>query len=137
MIGAALTSFDQSTESIEDEEIGTIKFYIKTWNVNKNEGLSWKELKQRPCQTSDFDQESNQSEASGFYQTNPVSVADIAAYGGKLKCIDEYYEISGTYDTSIGSSLQIVFEKCDPDVRVCKQRAFINDWIKYKYIYTF
>ena len=57
MIAAAVTSYDGSKESIEDEEIGTIKFYIKAWNVEKEEGLSWKELKSRPCQKSDFDQQ--------------------------------------------------------------------------------
>ena len=33
MIAAAVTSYDGSEESIEDEEIGTLKFYIKAWNV--------------------------------------------------------------------------------------------------------
>ena len=54
MIAAAVTSYDGSTESIEDEEIGTLKFYQKAWNVERNEGLSFKELKTRPCQTIDF-----------------------------------------------------------------------------------
>ena len=123
MIAAAVTSYDGSSESIEDEDIGTIKFYMKSWNVKENEGLSWKELKSRPCQKSDFAQKDDSIEdlhRTGFYNTNPVSVADIGTYGKKLKCIDDEFTISGNYDTSIASNLQVVFQKCDPQIRVCK-----------------
>ena len=54
MIAAAVTSFDGNEESIEDEEIGTIKFFLKSWNMDSNDGLKWTELESRPCEPDDF-----------------------------------------------------------------------------------
>ena len=49
MIGASITSYDANTASIEDEEIGSLKFYLKKWNVDKGEYVSFEELPTGPC----------------------------------------------------------------------------------------
>ena len=116
VIGAAVTSYDQNPESIEDEEIGTVKFYMKTWNVAKNEGLNFRELVLGPCPMRGF-----------FYRTNENSQGDFSHYGRKMKCIaDDSFFIAGNYNTFEASQLMIVFERCDPDQRVCKSDVEID-----------
>ena len=43
-IAATITSYDGNRESIEDEEIGTIKFFIKSWS-GALDGIKFRELK--------------------------------------------------------------------------------------------
>ena len=106
MIAAAVTSFDGSGESIEDEEIGTIKFFLKSWNIDSHDGLKWTELESRPCEPNDFKYEKEQDNSavqSSFYETNPISEAYLSTYGNKLKCIVDEISISGNYETSAAS----------------------------------
>ena len=49
-VAAAITSYDGSSENIEDPEIGTIKMYIKYWRENieevaDDEGFGFREIK--------------------------------------------------------------------------------------------
>ena len=46
-VAAGLTAFDGSRESIEDESIGTVKFYLKSWQ--NEEELNLTELESAPC----------------------------------------------------------------------------------------
>ena len=101
MIAAAVTSFDGNEESIEDEEIGTINFFLKSWNMNSNDGLKWTELESRPCEPDDFKYEKDKND--GFYETNPISEAYLSIYGKKLKCIVDDISISGNYESSAAS----------------------------------
>ena len=55
-VAAAITSYDESSESIEDVEIGTIKFYIKWWRDAESEEdgddddvWGFREVKTKPC----------------------------------------------------------------------------------------
>ena len=43
-IAAAITRYDGSEEDIEDEEIGMVKFFLKSWD-DPTGGLRFKELK--------------------------------------------------------------------------------------------
>ena len=50
-VAAAVTSFDGSSEDITDPEIGEIKFYLKSWDVDaQDKGIFFTELKQKVCQ---------------------------------------------------------------------------------------
>ena len=48
-VAAAVTSFDQSVESEEDESIGTMKFYMKKWGTEGEPGIIFEEVPLRPC----------------------------------------------------------------------------------------
>ena len=50
-IAAALTRYDGSSEVIEDPSIGTLKMYIKSWDVYdaENGGLKFTEIPLRAC----------------------------------------------------------------------------------------
>lgn len=53
-----------------------------------------------------------------------------------MKCIDEPYEIYGDFNTRTAASLMIVFEKCDPEQRSCKDNEAIEKWMQPMYILT-
>ena len=75
MIGASITAYDGNTASIEDEEIGTLKFYLKKWNVETGEYLIFQELPTGSCLLNN--PESVNRENSHFYETNPNSQKDV------------------------------------------------------------
>ena len=55
MFAAAVTSYDGTTEPIEDPEIGTIKLIYKSWDVEAENGsLKFDEIPTRPCTKEDF-----------------------------------------------------------------------------------
>ena len=83
-VAAAITGYDGDPNPIEDPTIGTLKMYLKTWNVydEENGGLSFHEIPLRPCQQSDFDK----SPESPFFEPKESSLRDLSIYGGKLKC---------------------------------------------------
>ena len=60
----------------------------------------------------------------------------LLKYANKLKCIEEDVSVYGNYDTGVFSSLMIVFEKCDPELRTCKDPKEIKEWLKLKFIFT-
>ena len=50
---------------------------------------------------------------------------------------DDLISINGNYDSSLGTNLMVVFEKCDPNkAPKCKDETDINKWMKSKYIVT-
>ena len=49
-VAAAVTSFDGSSRIEEDPDIGTIKFYLKYWSIDKtNVEFGFKELPSKLC----------------------------------------------------------------------------------------
>ena len=55
-------------------------------------------------------------------------------YIGSMKCIDEPFELYGSFNTNIASNLMVTFEKCDSERRKCKDKEAIDEWMKFKYI---
>ena len=54
-IAAGVFSFEENFK--EDPEVGTIKFYIKSWDTENEEthgAIKFEEIKTRPCKISDF-----------------------------------------------------------------------------------
>ena len=51
-----------------------------------------------------------------------------------LMCLDEKIAINGSYETDRGSTLMVVFEKCDKEKRKCKDNKVIDEWLKLRYI---
>ena len=50
-------------------------------------------------------------------------------------CLGEPISIKGTYVTAIGSTLMVVFEKCDNRTSSkCRSDEEIEDWLEFKYI---
>ena len=82
-VAAAVSSFDGNPESIEDEEIGQVKFFIKSWK-GALDGIDFKELKSRPCTEDDYQ--------NTFYELRE-KMHSFKFFLKKMKCIDEPYEI--------------------------------------------
>lgn len=107
--------------SIEDANIGELKFILKTWNEN-DLTPRFRELKTRPCTASDlFVKEGEDQTSYGFYRSradaNLLSEKDAKNY----KCIDEPYELFGNYNEASASNLIVTFELCTPELRdTCK-----------------
>ena len=53
-VAAAVTSYDGESFDIEEERIGTVKFYEKKWGFDGSRGIQFTEIPQRPCKESDF-----------------------------------------------------------------------------------
>ena len=69
-IAAAVTSYDGVVDSIEDPEIGVLRFYLKQWGVNGKPGITFLEVASRPCTEADFNWDDNRSSASKFFPIN-------------------------------------------------------------------
>ena len=75
-IAAAITSYDGSNEDITDPEIGEIKFYLKTWDIDQPEfGLRFVELENKVCQPEDFNfgNVTDEANVSAFYPVKDLS----------------------------------------------------------------
>ena len=71
MLAAGISSYDDTRVPIEDEEIGTIKLYEKSWdvaNVDTTGTLEFNEIPTRKCTYEDFGENS-----SLFYDLKPDS----------------------------------------------------------------
>ena len=83
-------------ESIEDPEIGELKFFMRSWD-NPNSLGDVKPLKTRPCTPADFYiEEGNDRSEYGFYRVKDKSLfsqIDVSI----LKCIYEEFTIKGNY----------------------------------------
>lgn len=145
-IAATVSAFDTNPDPIEDERIGTIKFYIKSWSNAIGTDFGFKELDARPCSIDDFAKNDDDFEAGKFY---PLRDKFRGKHGGsdgsefgyefyqeKMKCIDDGYELFGDYDSVQASHLLIVFELCDRDHRAdCLSDDEIKEWMEFKYIF--
>ena len=125
-IAAGVISFedDPSVGTKEDPEIGTLKFYLKAWDFNDpvtGGELTFTEIPLRPCQNKDFNNGDGNNLESKFYPTNEFSERTISLYQNSIKCIDQdQISLNGHYDSSQANNLMIVFEKCNPNLRLCK-----------------
>ena len=143
-VAFGITAFDESSELIEDEEIGTMKAFYVSWGDNSaytNDTLSLTgltEIPLRPCTAEDFGlsetlEQLNTDMISGgnskFYPMSNENFEYIKVYYPKMKCIDKELSIYGDYDSLNAKNLAIVFEKCDSSVRTCKSREEIENWL--------
>ena len=49
-VAAGVTSFDNKGDIIEDEDMGTLKFYLKYWYLEDDKVIfDFKEVPSRPC----------------------------------------------------------------------------------------
>ena len=116
-VAAAITNLGDA-KGVEDPSIGTLEFYIKSW---VNDGpVTLTKLKTRFCREDEFkfsserdDDHDNGDLEDNFYPIHQKSES-FRQYMPNLKCIDEDYNLYGTYNTNISSNLMIVFERCDP-----------------------
>ena len=124
-VAAGIIDFATRAEEppIEDPEIGEIKIYKKYWDALADDGLGklwFEEVKTKPCTVNDFNDIEGNNKQSKFYPSTIKHEPMLLKYANKLKCMEEEVSVNGNYDTGIFTSLMIVFEKCDPEVRTCK-----------------
>ena len=67
-IAAAITGFGISENLIEDERIGTIEFYLKSWVGNDD--FKFTKLKSRQCREDDFKAGTGGTTNYGLYPLN-------------------------------------------------------------------
>ena len=140
MLGAAVTAYDGSSEDITDPEIGEVKFIRKQWG---DKPFGFEEIPTVPCRDTDYFGPSGEGdlEDAAFLPIKNEMKETYKTYGSKLLCpkdLDDI-EIKGNYDTEVAVNLMIVFEKCDPVLRVksglkCKTEKQIEEWLLFKYI---
>ena len=136
-VAAAIIAYDFDPEPIEDLDIGSLKFYMKTWNIydEDNGKLTFTEIPTRPCKMSDF----GENEDSYFYKASKSWERDLQFHYRKLKCPDiDMIDMFGNYDTEHTANLVITFEKCDRSIpgNTCKDDAEIDLWLREKYLIT-
>ena len=71
-IAAGITAYKDGSSTIEDPEIGVIKFYEKSWGYEGQTQVEFRELRTKPCTDSDFNFEDNDDD-KGFYPINSIS----------------------------------------------------------------
>ena len=64
-VAATVASFDKNHDLIENERIGTVKFYMKEWMEEEIDSLSFRELESRPCTDKHFSDGDNEKQ---FYR---------------------------------------------------------------------
>ena len=103
---------------------------IKSWKSSVD-GVSFKELKHRPCTDDDFfkreEGDTNES-IYGFYKLSEGTEA-VLKDGYNLKCIDEDLSIYGDFNTYTASNLMVTFERCNPKERTCKSKEEIDAYL--------
>ena len=72
-MAAAIVNFDDLSISNEDPEIGTVKFYLKKWGDQSQQGITFEEIPSRSCEASDFESEENEA----FYPININALANL------------------------------------------------------------
>ena len=138
-IAAGLVDYDGKSHKIEDESIATVKFYRKAYNSSDPDVVfGFEEIPSRYCEPDvDFNQLGNNTKSS-FFPTSDVSKADIEAYGPRLKCLQNLNDtfIHGNFDSSAGSNIMVVLEKCDNSTSTvtCKSEEEITNKLTWKYI---
>ena len=119
-VAATVTSYG-AIEEEEDPEIGTLEFYTKSWKDDLSP-LVFTKLRTRKCTLADFDtvdldeeyfeqahDQDHEVEEATFYPIHKESVSYVG-YIPSMKCIDEPFEIYGSFDTNIASNLMVTFE---------------------------
>ena len=85
-VAAAVTAFDGNLEPIEDERIGTVKFYLKKWSDASGTDFHFEELRTRPCEERDF-RPAEEYQTGSFFPLRE-KFKGFQWIEGKLKCID-------------------------------------------------
>ena len=67
-----------SDQAAEDPEVGTLKMYIKFWEIND---FYFKEINTKPCSDGDS--------YSKFFELNTSSENYFERFSNKLKCIED------------------------------------------------
>ena len=70
----------------------------------------------------------------GFYEPLKSTSDLIVNVQETLRCIDEPFEISGSYDTFTAQNLMVVYEVCNPESRKCKSQETIERILKTTYM---
>ena len=70
-----------SPESVEDPEIGTVKMYLKSWNMKEDAGVQFEEISTSFCEKEDFNDIDDSNEESKFFPPTNNSVTQIDLYG--------------------------------------------------------
>ena len=111
MIAAGITGYDGKQEPLPPE-IGTLRFYRKSWA--ENQGIEFDEIEIRDCLDSDFDYGPARNLDASFYQTIETA-GDLVNYGNIMKCVKnpEDMYIYGNYNTGNAAAIMVVFELCD------------------------
>ena len=140
-MAAGLTAFDGQEESIEDESVGTVKFYLKSW-IDESSPVKFTELESRQCSERDFARDADSVE--GLYPLR-AKMTNLKTYSKAMKCLVEPYELWGDYNSDVTQNLMIVFEKCansppesedtESETKVtCKPDLEIENWMKGKFL---
>ena len=99
MVAAGLVSGGFESILQIPREVGSFKFYRKTWETNL--GLNFYELKTRPCSEDDFNwgDDSTSNKDSLFYKAGK-SLPELQKRWQQLECIIDPNELysSGNYD---------------------------------------
>ena len=91
-VAACITGYDGNSEVIEDPTIGELKMYTKAFDSldpDTNGALIWTELKTHLCKPEDLNDVDGSNKNSKFFETDPVSEADLSTYGQKMRCLDD------------------------------------------------
>ena len=70
----------------------------------------------------------------GFYPLKKGLNKDIVTDNKHMRCIDEEYEIQGDFDSYSARNLMIVFDICNPKLRTCKSKKFIEYALAASYV---
>ena len=136
-VAAAITTYDGSSEVVEDPDYGEVKFYIKSFGLGEP-GVIFDELPVRICDpATDFNYADDNNPGATFYRANPANGNDLKTYGGKMKCIDTDFELLGNYNTEAAKNLMVAFVRCDSIKRTtCHGDPEIDEWMSTKYMIT-
>ena len=103
MIAAAITTIDDTSESIEDETYGKIVFKRKVWDTVSlpNIDFGFVDVKSEKCAENDLNWADGleTDKSSKFYPISELNSIDLKKYGNKLKCLDESLEMKGNFDS--------------------------------------
>ena len=109
----------------EDPSIGTLEFYTKSW-LDDGSPLQFKRLETRPCNLDEFSFNTDKVKRDTPFWPIHEKSESLKHYIPTMKCADEDFEIYGDFDTNIGRTLMLVFDRCDPRKRVCAHDAVID-----------
>ena len=92
MIAAAITTIDDTSESIEDETYGKIVFKRKVWDTvsSPNIDFGFRDVESKKCAENDLNWADGREtdKSSKFYPISELNSIDLKKYGNKLKCLD-------------------------------------------------
>ena len=70
-----------TARSIEDPEVGTVKMYLKSWNMKEDSGVQFEEVSTSFCEKEEFNDIDGSNKESKFFPPTSDSVTQIDLYG--------------------------------------------------------